>query len=386
MASRTVIFPMFLTSEQKEALLKTIDLCAKAWTFCVDVACTMEKLSKKKLHNATYAIVRETLQLTSQYTCSSRDKAFEAVKSAKKLQTLGKKVTKPSVNKMQIRLDCNSLSFNKDRTIASIATQEGRIKVPLTWHKQAKRYESWNCKAGEIGFNNEDKLVLRLVFEKSFEMPPRTGIVYGVDRGIKHPMVVSNNKFYGEDWWAEHERKLLALITRLQSKGTKPAKRHLKKVWRRLVRFRKDCDRVIAKKVFKDFKPGDTVVLENLTNIKERCGKKGQVRKKHRAKVGRWSFKRQENALSYNAEVRGIYIEVVDARYTSQTCSRCNKVLKKNRKSQSLYSCSCGLKLNADLNAARNIAKKWCIANGYASGPTVNRPIVAAPTELVTSQ
>jgi transposase len=113
-----------------------------------------------------------------------------------------------------------------------------------------------------------------------------------------------------------------------------------------------------------------------LTNIRKHCGAKGKAHKKHRAKMGRWSFKRLENAIKYNAELNGIYLEYVDSHYTSQTCSRCNVVLKKNRKGQSLYSCSCGLKLNADLNAARNIAYKWCTANGNTSGQSVNLPIV----------
>ena len=58
------------------------------------------------------------------------------------------------------------------------------------------------------------------------------------------------------------------------------------------------------------------------------------------------------------------------------------KMLKKSLglKTQSLYSCSCGLTLNADLNASRNISKQWRIANGYASGLPVNQPIVAGST------
>lgn len=101
--------------------------------------------------------------------------------------------------------------------------------------------------------------------------------------------------------------------------------------------------------------------------------------------MGRWSFKRVENAINYVAELRGIYVEYVEPHYTSQTCSQCNIVLKTNRKSQSLYSCSCGLTLNADLNAARNISNKWRIANGYAPGLFVNQPIVANSKNSVTS-
>ena len=381
MARKTVIFPIYPTKEQEAAFLKTIYLYTMAWIYCINVAWSMKNLTKVELHKATYAAVKENFDLLSQYICSSRDKAFEAVKSARILMRHGKKVSKPTAEMIPVRLDARTLSFDKERTTASIAAQGGRIKIPLIWHEHAKRYESWDCKAGEIALNNKGRWVLRLVFEKDFEMPPRTGRVFGADRGIKHPIVLSNNKFYGERWWQEHERTILVLIAKLQSKGTKSAKRRLKKTWCRLRRFRIDCDRVIIKHIFKSCEQGDTVVFENLTDIREGCGRKGKARKKHRSKIGRWSFRRQESIFSDNAEVFGVYVETVDARYTSQTCSRCNTVLKKNRKSQSLYSCSCGLKLNADLNAARNIAKKWCMANGYTSGPTVNRPIVAVSSQ-----
>ena len=120
-------------------------------------------------------------------------------------------------------------------------------------------------------------------------------------------------------------------------------------------RFKENCDCIIAKELFKDVSPGDTIVLEKLTNIRDRCGRKRKAHKKHRRKMGRWSFKWVENAIQYYAELFGVYVEYVDSHYTSQMCSNCGVILKSNRKKQYFYSCSCGLKLNADLNASRNI-------------------------------
>jgi IS605 OrfB family transposase len=377
MATRTV--------EQKESLDKTIDLYTKAWNYYVDVAWEIERVSKIGVHKKAYYNLKEAYGLKAQYLCSSRDRAVEAVKAARALRKVGKKISKPSTELIPIRLDRNSLSFDKERTKASVATQDGRIKIPLVWHRQAKKFVDWFCNSGEIGIDRNGRWVLRLIFTKEPVMPQRTNNVFGADRGIKHPIVLSNNKFYGESWWKEHERKILLLIARLQSQGTKSAKHQLKKVWLRLRRFREDCDRVIAKRIIVSLLPGDTIVLEILTNIRDRCGAKGKVHKKHRAKMGRWSFKRLENAITYNAELRGIYVERVKTHYTSQTCSMCGEINKSNRRSQSLYSCSCGLTLNADLNAARNIAYKWCIANGGTSGLSVNQPIVAGVLSSASS-
>ena len=55
----------------------------------------------------------------------------------------------------------------------------------------------------------------------------------------------------------------------------------------------------------------------------------------------------------------GFYINyVVCKSYTSQTCSRCGHVDKENRQTQETFVCTkCGFKLNADHNAAINIAR-----------------------------
>jgi IS605 OrfB family transposase len=367
MVTRTVVFPLDLVDEQREVLFETVNLYTKAWNYCVDIAWSKKIGSKKELHNATYHTVREKFGLKSQYTCSSRDRAFEAVCSARGLSSRGKKASKPSSKSIPIRLDKNTFCFKEERKFVLVTTQSKRLEIPLGWHRQAMRYKNWMCISGEIGFDRWGCAVLRLFFIKEPLICPRTGVVIGADRGIKRPIVLSINKFYGQASWKEHERRLLSLISRLQSKGTNSAKRHLRKVWRRLKLFRENCDRIIAKEIIGLLSPGDTIVLENLTNIRDRCGRKGKVHKKHRRKIGRWSFNRLELLIKYYAQLAGIYIEVVKPNYTSQACSRCQIVSKNNRKSRSVYSCACGLNLNADLNAARNIANKWCVANGACS-------------------
>lgn len=58
-------------------------------------------------------------------------------------------------------------------------------------------------------------------------------------------------------------------------------------------------------------------------------------------------------------EKYGITTVEVNAAYTSQECSKCGFVSKGNRKSQSAFHCTCcGHKVNADVNAARNIVKR----------------------------
>ena len=61
----------------------------------------------------------------------------------------------------------------------------------------------------------------------------------------------------------------------------------------------------------------------------------------------------------------GMTSEEVNPAYTSQTCSCCGYVDKKNRPSQSTFRCLwCGSTMNADVNAARNIRQRRALPIG----------------------
>ena len=101
-----------------------------------------------------------------------------------------------------------------------------------------------------------------------------------------------------------------------------------------------------------------------------------------------WNFAQLQRFIEYKAQAKGIKVVYVDARYTSQKCSRCGHTSKKNRRDQARFVCErCGFQLNADLNASRNIVKNYLASLEGKSGPgeaspsrwgAVNRPIVGS--------
>lgn len=74
-----------------------------------------------------------------------------------------------------------------------------------------------------------------------------------------------------------------------------------------------------------------------------------------------WTYYDLQQKIIDKAEQNGIVVKKVNPYLTSQTCSVCGYTDKKNRpkdeKGQSYFKCcKCGLEINADFNAARNIA------------------------------
>jgi putative transposase len=67
--------------------------------------------------------------------------------------------------------------------------------------------------------------------------------------------------------------------------------------------------------------------------------------------------------FEYKARLVGITVICVSEAYTSQKCSNCGVIDKRNRRSRGLYFCySCGVRLNADCNAASNILQRFSAA------------------------
>jgi putative transposase len=100
------------------------------------------------------------------------------------------------------------------------------------------------------------------------------------------------------------------------------------------------------------------------------------MRKKQRRDLHNWNFYQLEQFITYKAQAKGIKVEYVDSRYTSQKCSRCGYISRSNRQFQSIFKCKqCGFSLNADLNAARNIRQNYLDAICYPGKAVVNQPI-----------
>ncbi len=68
-----------------------------------------------------------------------------------------------------------------------------------------------------------------------------------------------------------------------------------------------------------------------------------------------WFFGKIQERIADLAPRKGIFVEWVKARHTSQRCSRCGKLGERKGKGKVFKCPHCGLQLDADLNAARNI-------------------------------
>ena len=75
--------------------------------------------------------------------------------------------------------------------------------------------------------------------------------------------------------------------------------------------------------------------------------------------LNKWARGYFANRAMVKCKEEGVYLQWINPAYTSITCYKCGKIDKQSRAKQSVFKCtSCGNTLNADYNAALNIALK----------------------------
>ena len=370
---RTIKLRLRPTPEQASILTQAIQAYTDSFNQVSAYGWTHKVFNGIELHKATYRTQREQFALPSQLAISARMKATEALVSVKALLRKGKKAHQPQSLRCPIRYDQRSYGLWFDRSEVSLLTLQGRLRIPFTIAKHYQQYKTWQRCSADVIKDRKGRWWLHVVMSKDIqEIPPNDTdeSFVGVDLGIVNPAADSRGQFYGSKHWEEVERRHAVLRSELQSKGTRSAKRKLKRTSGRQRRFRRDCDHVLSKRLVQTMESGQTLVFENLTDIRGRV----KLKKAQRKRLHKWSFAQLQAFVEYKAQAVGVSIVFVDPRYTSQKCSQCKHVSRSNRPEQSIFKCRvCKFTCHADHNAAINIRANYLQFKGLS----VNQPIVA---------
>ncbi len=364
---RTIRVRLHANEEQRKMLAETTSQFTCAFNMVAAYGWQQHEKNGVRLHHATYYQVKaEASGLVSDLIIQARVKATEALASAFTRLKNGSKADQP--HSMLCPPRYNQKTYNVDwgnETVALTVVGSKGKRLRLRFSLPAYAVKYYDCEVDSADLVcRKGSWYLHIVVTVPDVEPVARAETIGVDLGISHPAVTSKRKFYGTAHWKEVERRYFRIKRKLQSKGTKSARRHLQKLAGKQMRFHRDCDHVLSRRVVDSASAGATIAIENLIRIRDR------VKQRHGEQSRRlhsWTFAQLRGFLTYKGEERGIKVVVVDPRHTSQTCSRCGYTHKSNRASQSLFQCrSCGYELNADLNASYNIRDKHLASFGIA--------------------
>ena len=199
----------------------------------------------------------------------------------------------------------------------------------------------------------KDKIEIALIKDTpKRKYTPKTDKI-ALDLGLSNLFASNNGDLFGRrfiDKLIEYDKKVTILRANIQRNKLKPTQsKRYKRLMSKLRNYLKNEINRVINRIIKLYSPKE-IVIERLNFQSPKLSKKMN---RILQNFGKGIVRDKLNQLK---EEYGIKVTEINPAYTSQTCSNCGYISPDNRKSQAVFICAfCGKKINADVNAARNI-------------------------------
>lgn len=346
-------------------------------------------LNSVKVQDALYADIRSKFALKSQFAISVTKTVTARYKTVKEqmfqnpykykdenghwcyiTRTL-EWLTKPIVfHRSQADLvRGRDYSFITDKATGelqlSLNTLRNRIKVGFDLPDAFKDYFTgdWHFGTGKLVSINDNwylHIPMSKEVQETFQADQPKHVV-GIDRGLRFLATTYDEMgktiFVSGQEIMEKRETFQKVRSELQAKGTKSAKRALRRISGRENRWMSDVNHRISKTLVQRYGPNTLFVLEDLQGVSFSDDNLGNKPKKDRQALRTWSFFQFEQDLIYKAHAKGSEVIKVSPKYTSQRCPKCGRIHKENRHHDiHEYICDCcGYRSNDDRVGAMNL-------------------------------
>jgi IS605 OrfB family transposase len=332
---------------QADAMLRTMERFNAACDALAGVAFANRCANKQELQKMAYHDIRRDFGLGAQMTVRAIAKVVEVYKRDKDIQPTFRPYG-------AIVYDQRILSW-KGSDRVSLLTNDGRQIMP--WVCGAYQHAQLDRVRGQADLIYRDGMFFLYVTIDVGNVPEGDPTEYlGVDLGLRNIAADGD----GETFCGAHNASLRnrheRLRRKLQRKGTKSAKRLLKRRRLKEARFAANVNHRISKAIVRKAKDtGRGIGLEDLKGIRDRI----TVRKSQRRAHSSWAFAQLRGFVSYKAALQGVRLVCVDPRNTSRTCPVCDCIDKRNRPTRDRFACiDCGFSGPADTTAAVMIGRR----------------------------
>jgi IS605 OrfB family transposase len=291
--------------------------------------------------------------------CNALARVAEAYKALRANRGIRTEQAVPAIVFRPSSVDFDKRTYSLKDEVLSLFTLEGRVKVAFVCGRHQRNLLASGTPKEATLMTRKGAWYFHLVLDLP-EVAERGGDVrLGVDVGENNLAATSSGQVLGGGRLKDARDRHLAARRRLQTNGSRAARRKLQAISGRERRHMRHVNHETSKAIVQEALcvGAAEIRMEDLTHIRKRI----RAGKRVRARLHRWAFRQLQDFVAYKAEAAGLRVVYVDPAYTSQTCSRCGALGKRERH---CFSCSCGARLllrsrrrrHADVNAAANIA------------------------------
>lgn len=356
-------------SDRLEAMQSEFTGCVRFHLERIEVTGTTNTTA---LHRDCYREARDRFRLPASTVQQARDKAIQARKSYLERKKRDRRAKPPTFRKpLPLRLAAGNLRVFPMKSVIRVTTPDGFLWLPIIVPDAFRSDIAHKHGISEI-VRKGNRWYLMLVIKREDVPAQDDGPHFGVDLGLANIAVLSGPgtvKFfdgkplryvrgrYFRYRQALQVKRKTGMVKRSKGKESRWATNENHRVSREIVD-------IVAE-------AGGTLHVERLKGIRERIKGTAKVRRM----LHSWPFAQLLQFIAYKAAMAGVLVVEEDPRHTSQRCSRCGHTERGNRTRQDRFACkACGYRLNADLNAARNLAAKGACPLGVGD---VTSPVSA---------
>jgi len=371
--TRTVRVRLDVPDDRKSDLHATnqrFQFCANrtaewAWRYPHDDCVT----SKSEAEAALYDELREaTDDLHANLVQKAIKRATKDIGNCVDRLADGENTSRPHYDTFSIAYDKRAATFYRDTV--SLATVNGRVECEYdlpdnpegTPHGRYLLNDEYSFSTSTVHYDGEaDEFYLHAVMERTVDAdrPEKAedANVLGVDCNVDdHIAVTSTGRFVGNADLLNHKRREFEQRRGdLQQTGTRSAHLTFHRISDRFGRWSEDYLHRCSKEIVTEAQQHDCthIAFEDLAQIRDRISDD--------KKFQQWAFGELQEQVKNKAEMVGIVVSTVEPAYTSQQCSQCGCTLNENRNGQAFACLDCSYAVNADYNAAKNIARKLAL-------------------------
>jgi IS605 OrfB family transposase len=281
-----------------------------------------------------------------------------------------------------VRFTTGAIRVEPDRKHV-VLPRLGRLKLHESARKLARRLDNGTARIMSATVRRDGgrwHVAYTVEVERADRVPVRPGSTVGVDVGIKHLAVLSTGELVPNPRHLSDAQRRLRGLGRAVSRKTGPDRRTGQRPSNRWQRACARLGRTHARvaNLHRDglHKLTTRLTREHATIVVEDLNVAGMLRNRRMARhIADAGFAEIRRQLAYKTSWNGGRLIVAGRWYpSSKTCSGCGTVKTKLALSEREYECeACGLVLDRDLNAARNLAAITAESDTTGSGPVAGR-------------
>lgn len=347
----TLKIKLLPSKEQKMLLLGTLKEANTACNSISKIAFTQKLFNQYRLHREVYHSHKASFNLSAQMVVRCISKVTDSYK-------MDRKKLRKFREYGSIAYDSRILTYRPNNEV-SIWTTGGRQKMNYVCHNE--KYIPYIKGESDLVYKKGKFFLFQTVDVPEEDVKDVEQFI-GYDFGITDILVSSDGTKISADWVNQYREKRQKIRSSIQSKGTRGAKKLLKRLRGRERTTSSIINHTIAKQIVQGaVVQNKGIAIEDLKNIRKTSKRRN---KKFRTKLGRWSFYDLRKKIEYKAHLKGIPVIAVRPNYTSQTCNVCKHIGKRTNKVFKCTNQNCVVDvLDADFNAAKNIATLGVVVN-----------------------